>query len=341
MRGRGPRLALMLLAAVCYLYGLMLYLKIPDSRTVTVFLSGNCPEQETVKEILRAEQEKESPRQLCFFSGGGIAPLSKEEYARQTEVLVVGLMGKATLYDWRCQGLAQEDYTGCIIDRKTALALFGSARAEGGTLTYQGKIYVVRRVVNWQQQMMVYRPENETDIYTQLYLLPENGESKNVAVREILMSCGLSGTLSQEGAERSVTLGCLLLLPMALGIGLVKTAHDNRRAFTKKQWEYWLWTALLLLPVAAGVFLLWRTVQIPPDWIPGKWSDFGFWAEKWKELKQGFFWYLVMPKSVWQAESVLVAAKGCAAAVFSLLLYIFFIKRQTKGKRFPVNEKKG
>lgn len=328
-----PKAALALLTAGFYLYGMLLYLKIPDSRAAVVFLSGSCPKQEQVKEILEAEEEKESPRRLCFFFDGGIETLSREEYARQTEALAVGVTGDAVLYDWRCQGLAREDYEGCVIDRKTALDLFGSVRAEGGTLTCRGNTYVVRRVVSWQQQMIVYRPETETEVSTQLYVLPENGESKKAAVRETLMSCGLSGTLAQEGGERIAALCCLMLLPAGLGAGLLRAALENRRAFHPGQWEYWLWSILLLLPLAVGAVLLWRTVRIPPDWIPGKWSDFDFWSEKWKELKQGFFWYLVTPKSVWQAEGLLTAGKSCAAAVVSLLLYSFFRKGKNKEKK--------
>lgn len=321
-------LALALLAAACYLYGVMVYLKLPENSCAAVFLSGNCPATAEVQRILGSNAEQETPLELCFLTGGGIENVSRKAYARQTEAMAVGLQGDASLYDWRCRGLGEEDYEGCIIDRSTAVALFGSAQAEGGSLEYQDRTYVVRKVTNWQQPMLVYRPEQTENVYTTMYVKPKAGESKGSAAKKALMSCGLSGTVSGGSASRPILFLALLLLPAAIGIRLIKTAAVSRKGLSKSQPEYWLWTVLLLLPVLAAAFLLTKYVRISPDWIPGKWSDFSFWSKKWSELKNGLFWYLIMPKAIWQAEGILMAAKGCAAAVVALAAYFLCIRKK-------------
>lgn len=320
-------LALVLLMAACYLYGVMIYLKLPHNPCTSVFLSGNCPGTAQVQRILENNEEQEQPLELCFLTGGGIEGVSRKAYARQAEVMAVGLQGNATLYDWRCQGLGEADYEGCIIDRNTAVALFGSAKAEGGSLEYQDRTYVVRKVANWQQPILVYRPEQKENVYTTMYVKPKAGESKGNAAKKALMSCGLSGTVSGESVSRPILLLFLLLLPAVIGVRLIKAAFFSRKGLSKSQPEYWLWTAFVLLPLLAGAFLLVKYVRISPDWIPGKWSDFSFWAKKWTELKNGFFWYLLMPKAIWQAEGILMAVKGSTAAVFSLIAYFLCIRK--------------
>ncbi len=200
------------------------------------------------------------------------------------------------------------------------MALFGSAQAEGGSLEYQDRTYVVRKVTNWQQPMLVYRPEQTENVYTTMYVKPKAGESKGSAAKKALMSCGLSGTVSGGSASRPILFLALLLLPAAIGIRLIKTAAVSRKGLSKSQPEYWLDSAFASR--SGGGISPDKIRADLPDWIPGKWSDFSFWSKKWSELKNGFFWYLIMPKAIWQAEGILMAAKrvrcgcGCVGRVF-------------------------
>ena len=225
--------------------------------------------------------------------------------------------------------LEKEDYEGCIIDRSTAVALFGSAQAEGGSLEYQDRTYVVRKVTNWQQPMLVYRPEQTENVYTTMYVKPKAGESKGSAAKKALMSCGLSGTVSGGSASRPILFLALLLPPAAIGIRLIKTAAVSRKGLSKSQPEYWLGQCFFASRSGGGISPDKIRADLP-DWIPGKWSDFSFWSKKWSELKNGFFWYLIMPKAIWQAEGILMAAKGCAAAVVALAAYFFVHKEETQ-----------
>ena len=48
--------------------------------------------------------------------------------------------------------------------------------------------------------------------------------------------------------------------------------------------ERLLWKICLYLLLAGGILLLIRSIRIPEDMIPAKWSDFEFWAEYGKRL---------------------------------------------------------
>lgn len=74
-------------------------------------------------------------------------------------------------------------------------------------------------------------------------------------------------------------------------------------------------------------------MEFSKDWIPGKWSDFSFWSEKWKELSEGFQMYLILPKTPAETEQIVKAVQAGAAFLGTLLLCLLgrsVIMRKTK-----------
>lgn len=76
-----------------------------------------------------------------------------------------------------------------------------------------------------------------------------------------------------------------------------------------------------------------QSMEFSKDWIPGKWSDFSFWSEKWKELSEGFQMYLILPKTPAETEQIVKAVQAGAAFLGTLLLCLLgrsVIMRKTK-----------
>lgn len=63
-----------------------------------------------------------------------------------------------------------------------------------------------------------------------------------------------------------------------------------------------------------------QNMEFSKDWIPGKWSDFSFWSEKWKELSESFQMYLILPKTPEEAEQIVRVFQAGAAFLGTLLL---------------------
>ena len=61
-------------------------------------------------------------------------------------------------------------------------------------------------------------------------------------------------------------------------------------------------------------------MELSKDWIPGQWSDFSFWSEKWKEFSEGFQMYLILPKTPAEAEQMVQIFQTGAAFLGTLLL---------------------
>lgn len=318
----GRCLIIWLLIAITYLCGLKAYLGTERNTAVNIFLSSAYPDQARVEEIITAEQEKEFPSDVCFYWDGGIRNALQKEYGRQSQVLVVGLLGRTGLYDWKASGLAENDKQGCLIDRKTAVALFGSAMAEGGEIRLGKDTYQVRKVLPWKQSVMVIRPKDKESVYTRAFVRPKTGETAQSAAERFLMSYGLSGSIVDGEILNAAALIFLILFPGVLMVELFVSAFRESRKYKEHQKEYWFWSGACVLVVALIVFLIVRYVRIPVDWIPGKWSDFQFWPDKIAQESAKFKLYLMLPKTVTQAEQMVAGFKAMLWPLISLILYL-------------------
>ena len=318
----GKCLIIWLLIAITYLCGLKAYLGTEKNAAVNIFLSSSYPNQARVEEIITTEQERESPADVCFYWDGGIRKVVHQEHARQSQVLVVGLLGKAGLYDWKANGLAEDDKKGCLIDRSTAVSLFGSAMAEGGEIMLGEDTYQVRKVLPWKQSVMVIRPKDKDTVYTRAFVRPKTGETQQNAAERLLMSYGLTGSIVDGNVVNAAALFVLILLPGTMAAELFLSAFREKKRYQEHHKEYWLWTGACMLVAALAVFLIVRYVRIPVDWIPGKWSDFQFWPDKIAEESAKLKLYLMLPKTVTQAEQILAGIQAMAWPLVSLFIYL-------------------
>ncbi len=93
--------------------------------------------------------------------------VTNPEDFRQTNARVTGIVGMAALYDRQAALLEENDETGCVIDKDTALELFGSENCAGSQLTVGEQIYEVRGVVFWNQHTMLIRPlQKKSGLYS-------------------------------------------------------------------------------------------------------------------------------------------------------------------------------
>ncbi|MDO4272650.1 MAG: hypothetical protein Q4D16_03200 [Eubacteriales bacterium] len=327
----GRCLIIWLLAAVCYFSSLRVYLGMGENPAIPVFFSSVYPDQNRAGEILETEQKRDNPADLCFYWDGGIQKAVQKDYGRQTEVLTVGLLGDAGLYDWRAGLLSGTDRDGCIIDRNTALDLFGSAQAEGGMLQLGKNTYQVRKVVPWKQKVVLIRKYDKETVYTRMLVRFSKGENQETAVDQLLMRHGLSGSAAEEGLMKSLPLLALLLLPAVLFGELFRSAWKERKTCRESSWESWCWTGACILMAGAAVFLIWRYVRIPVDWMPGKWSDFQFWPDKIKSEIEKMKLYLMMPKTVPALEQMLTGVKSGVLSLAALIIYVGTRKLQRRG----------
>ena len=290
-----------------------------EEPSVSVFLSGTYPEKEQAEEIVKTLEQTEAETSACFYWDGGMTTLTEPDYGRSAQVMAAGILGDGSLYDKRIRGFWEKDKEGCIIDGDTAWKLFGTREAEGRQLVYGEKTYQVRQVLPWKQRMILIRPEKEETMYTRVFLKNERLQDSKTA-EQFLMAYGLNGMVVDSGFLMSTARMFLLIFPgIVLGILFLK-ANQERRLCRGEKGALWMWTGASVLIVAAAAVLLWKKLEIPQEWIPSRWSDFQFWSDKFRQLEEKVRLFLMLPKTVGQAETILEFVKCAGCSMCSALI---------------------
>lgn len=316
------RICFVLAAAFCYYLGVKAYVSVENTESATIYLSASYPNRIEAVEILENCQEEENPMDLCFYWDGGMQWVKNESYGRSSKVLVAGLTGDASLYNWRGNALNQENRNGCIIDQETAIALFGSTDCAGSTVTFGENQYEICKVAPWRHRVMLIHPTKKDTVYTRVFVRPKKGESLQNAASRFLMSYGLNGSLVDDRWLSTLALAALLLLPAGLFVTFFKVAEERKKAARDNKRLYWLWQCAIVLGAGIVLVLIYKNFSIPNDWLPDKWSNFEFWSEKIEKERENLDFYLMLPKTVPQTERIQQAAKSVLGGTSSFILYL-------------------
>ena len=294
-----------LLAAALFYSGMKDYVKVGKTDTAVVELYGDYPAVNLAKQIWENYQSSDEITDFCFVWNGGVQVVTNPEDFRQTNARVTGAVGMAALYDRQDTLLEENDETGCVIDKDTALELFGSENCAGSQLTVGEQIYEVRGVVSWNQHTMLIRPSQKNQVCTQVLIRGKKGQELEGAASDFLMGNGLSGILVDDSWLDVI----LPWFPVAFLVMLIITVSRWLYEMEHGIWENGFVIRILLWGI--GLFFCARLLSnIPQSWLPDKWSEFSFWPGKIRKTMEAFRWYIVFPKTMAQAER-LMSGIGC------------------------------
>lgn len=212
-----------LLAAALFYSGMKDYVKVGKTDTAVVELYGDYPAVNLAKQIWENYQSSDEITDFCFVWNGGVQVVTNPEDFRQTNARVTGIVGMAALYDRQAALLEENDETGCVIDKDTALELFGSENCAGSQLTVGEQIYEVRGVVSWNQHTMLIRPSRKNQVCTQVLIRGKKGQNLEGAASDFLVGNGLSGILVDDSWLEVI----LPWFPVAFLVMLIRTVSFN------------------------------------------------------------------------------------------------------------------
>ena len=294
-----------LLAAALFYSGMKDYVKVGKTDTAVIELYENYPTVNQAKQIWENYQSGDEITDFCFVWNGGVQVVTNPEDFRQTNARVTGAVGMAALYDRQAALLEENDETGCVIDKDTALELFGSENCAGSQLTVGEQIYEVRGVVSWNQHTMLIRSSQKNQVCTQVLIRVKNGQDLEGTASDFLMGNGLSGILVDDSWLDVI----LPWFPVAFLVMLIITVSRWLYEMEHGIWENGFVIRILLWGI--GLFFCARLLSnIPQSWLPDKWSEFSFWPGKIRKTMEAFRWYIVFPKTMAQAER-LMSGIGC------------------------------
>ncbi len=193
----------------------------------------------------------------------------------------------------------QKDEEGCVISAGLARELFGTDRAVGNVVRKGSRELVVRGVLDLEEPVLACF---QTDREESMPWVEIRARDQTPAAwpEQIAAGLGLFGEAYRfQGRFWRSVARLLISLPFwavifALGHrflgGCRQRGTPGRLLFGR---------ILMLLGTALGIYC---SISLPPDFLPSRWSDFGFWGRKLQELAEWMRIRRNFPKIYWEGE---------------------------------------
>lgn len=307
-----------------------------------------------------SQEKSEAISGFCIWGEKRQATLTNDPLSRSTEADVILFCGDIELLFEGCRVPAKGDAKGCLVDERTAWELFGDSQITGKEISYEGKSYIIRKVIPGERKIAVF-PADSMAVRTSD--APDGGragqgqevqnqegqgqEEQNQKEQNQEEQCCLSRITVLKPEEmsmhdlKSVLSGQYAVDAKLLDLQLLRgvsgffvlpvpvfTCAVVLRYFYHccKRQQGWMGKAVMaaaaLVLLLLAFFLIKRWVRIPMDYIPEKWSDFAFWAELWKEKAECMEDLIKIRKSILDMKWIDCFFKSI---VLGILAEIFFI----------------
>lgn len=317
-KGRACRqIVWILFTAVVYLLAFGFYLRVQEGKNlVVVKLQGAFPNANETEKMYELEQEQEAPVDFTMWQSMGERWLENPENGKKCQVQFISLCPRTDIFWEKAGVLDMEDKEGCLIDEQTAWTLFSSRDVAGEKLTIEGTSYVIRRVLEGSQPMVLLQGKGTETVFSLVSFRIKDKQSKSQTVEEFLIRYHLEGEIVDSSILPVLGKGLLLVLPVLL---LVRFLLLLWKAWEECGGCFWQRALLVLAMLGCTVFFFFgisRVVSISRDMIPSRWSDFSFWSVRLAEKKGELLRFLQNAKSPGQMEQLGAFAKS---GVFSLL----------------------
>ena len=250
--------------------------------------------------------QTEDPIGCCFWGEEEEQTVSSPVTGRTAQAARVYLEGNAELLG--AGALAWQD--GCLIDEKTAQALFGTVSCGAQRLSWEGQSYPVLGTVPALRPTVVMTAREEDRMDRCVLALPaENGK---ILGEGFLLRFGLRGKVLDFFPLWALVRNCLLLAPGVILFSLCRRLGWDRKKPGR--------TALVFALGVCGAVLLWKGLVIPPELIPSRWSDFSFWSRMWEAQKENLRCILFTPLGGRQLQILLNMVKSMGGSILAALL---------------------
>lgn len=180
----------------------------------------------------------------------------------------------------------KDDTSGCAISRKGAIELFGNEKVIGKEITVEGKKYIIRGVIDWNEKYLwIQNPDAQGFQNIELVYKEENPQVSDA--RQWVSQVG-GGSISAVLAGSSYRAFGRLILSLPLWVlwivlirNLFRLTRKIQRGYLNKT-VYFIVLAVCILGTAAGIKY---SISFGADYIPSRWSDFAFFQGKWESVK--------------------------------------------------------
>lgn len=284
--------------------------------------------------IFAGEAERDAPVGFCLWGSAGKKAVSCYEtggYAQVEVELAAGnpeLLGAGALH-WQA---------GCLIDRSTAQALFGTESCREQRLRLGDRELPVLGVISAPRPTLIALAEEADGAVLNRCVLALPGDTGAGKCQEFLIRWGLNGRVLDEFFLWALTRNLLLIFPAIVLLRAWGLLGRGWRALSlSRLWQQrrLLGRALLALALTvATVYFLGRQLVLPPGLLPSRWSDFSHWGSWWTGQREALFAVLQTPPSGSQLQIRLDMVKSMVCSTAAALLALWAVRRERNGNPF-------
>lgn len=211
--------------------------------------------------------------------------VSEDEFGRNVKTKVIALSGDSSLFLRGKYVLWYGDKNQCIIGTNTAYRLFGSTNVAGKYVTYNDKKYLVLGVTDEYEDLFAYEADKDDSvIFDRLSVTPRNDETKARLANRIRSSFGISGLVIDYEVKIFLARFVMMLGVIVVLISLICSFNKYiTKKFDLKNGLKLILDASTFAVVLTVTFVCLCKTQIPPDYLPVRWSDYQHWGVLVKE----------------------------------------------------------
>lgn len=175
----------------------------------------------------------------------------------------------------------QEDYSGCVLDSKTAYTLFGTKNAIGNELIYNNNSYIVRGIVKCDVPIFLLQSYKSNETFSNLEIKLSNHYRgiEEMTVTNFLSDNSLTEKYTSiDGYFYGTILHFILFLPVWLFI-LSILIYTLRNSLNKKNYITFLLTLIILFFTCLHMYKVGDFIYLIKKFTPTRWSDFSYWSK--------------------------------------------------------------
>lgn len=215
------------------------------------------------------------------------------------------------------------DTKNCLVDEKTARALFGAKEAVGETVYYQGREYQVKGILEDVDPTLVIQAPSGYEGTFDRITVPDNGGAGDWELENRLQN---RYGIAVEKCEWGIVRGFVKVLFCVMALAIYFAAAKRICCIGgngKQRWKIRTVRASgMIMGIVLFFLLLWMTGirGIPAEYLPSQWSDFGFYEKLWSSLGESFKNLLRLNLSTFELRMVQNSLILCLDILFVGLL---------------------
>lgn len=296
-----------------------------DKQVANIYMDNTSVTADTISNM--HELEKKEDIQLSFTSWKQIDNATVEylDLNKRATVDVIKVCGDSSLV---INGpiLFWDNKEGCLIDKETAYALFGSEKVVGEVINYEDRELEIVGIHKGMHNTVVMQTDNNSTESMDAVAV-EVSDTVSRSIKAFTDRYGITG----EGIDNRVYYNMsnifIMILPFIIFMILIVTFIREILKVKRKPILCLIYIIITIVFFAIFIKILGIEIKIPYDIIPNKWSDFGYWGDLFDTYKNKFETVMYMKKYNMDIILIESTVRSVTFSILSIILFFNFKKR--------------